>query len=383
MREKNTIAFVRKGPWPLANVSTAKSLQKHFPDYTIEEIDLIPLLRRDLQVLARNALAIVAEYGPDVALRRRGVKEAFLITSCIFHVIKRMMAKRLRHDKYAFSFQMQSLFDASVANLPHFVYTDHTLLANAQYPGYHPRQLYHRAWMELEPSIYQNATLVFTRSTNVSQSMIDDYGCDPAKIQCVYAGSNTPVISDPAPPTRYASQNILFVGIDWERKGGPDLLKAFRQVRAVHQQATLTIVGCSPAIDEPGVEVLGRLPVAELPRYYQRAAVFCMPTTREPFGIVIVEAMAYGLPVVTTDLGAMPDMVLPGHNGMLVQPTAASSMAGALTRLIGDPELCRQYGRSSTRIAARYQWDAVGQRMRDQITPLLAGQLERAVGQTW
>ncbi len=383
MREKKTIAFIRKGPWPLANVSTAKALQKYFPDYTVEEIDVIPLLRRDLQVLARNGLAVVAEYGSDLALRRRGVKEAFLITSCIFHIIKKKMAQRLRQGDYAFSFQMQSLFDASVANLPHFVYTDHTLLANAYYPGYHPRQLYHRAWMQLEPSIYQNATLVFTRSNNVSRSMIDDYGCDPAKVKCIYAGSNTPVLSDSASANRSASQNILFVGIDWERKGGPDLLKAFRQVRAAHPQATLTIVGCSPAIDEPGVGVVGRVSVADLPQYYQRAAVFCMPTMREPFGIVIVEAMAYGLPVVTTDLGAMPDMVIPGQNGMLVQPSAVSCLANALTRLIGDPQLGHQYGLASRTIAARYHWDAVGQRMREQITPLLDGQMVRAVGRSW
>jgi glycosyltransferase involved in cell wall biosynthesis len=375
MAAKQKIAFIRKGRWPLANVRTAKALQHVFPEYEVEEIDLIPLLRRDMRVVARNTLAILAEYGPDVALKRRSVKEAFLITSYLFGEIKQRVAEHLSAGSYVFSFQMQSLFDASVPNLPHFVYTDHTVLANRQYPGYHPRQLYHRDWMQLEPSIYHNATLVFTRSTNVSRSMIEDYGCNPASIKCVYAGSNTPQITQPAPPNQAASQNILFVGIDWERKGGPDLMAAFQQVQAVHPQATLTIIGCTPPISAPGVSVLGRVPVAELPQYYRQAAVFCLPTKREPFGIVVVEAMAYGLPVVTTNLGAMPDMVIPGENGALVEPGSVDQLASALLALLDDPATIRRYGARSREIAARYTWEAVGQRMRSEIMQVIGQEL--------
>jgi len=369
MPAKQKIAFIRKGPWPLANVRTAKALQ--FPEYEVEEIDLIPMLRRDLPLVAANAFAMLGQYGPDLAARRRGPKEAFLITSYVFRHIRRLAARLLDGGDYAFSFQMQSLFDASVPGLPHFVYTDHTLLANRQYPGFHPRQLYHPAWMKLEPEIYRNAARVFTRSSNVTRSLIDDYGCDPAAISCVYAGSNTPVRPEPAPMKRYSSQNILFVGIDWERKGGPDLLAAFKQVRAALPEATLTIIGCEPPIDQPGVRALGRVPVEELPQHYQDAALFCMPTTREPFGIVVVEAMAYALPVVTTRLGAMPDMVIPGQNGALVEPGKVDQLAGALIGLLGDESACRRAGFKSSLIAARYQWAAVARRMRQHIIPIL------------
>lgn len=375
MANPKKIAFIRKSRWPLANVRTAKALQHAFPEYAVEEIDLIPLLRRDMRVVARNTLAILAEYGPDVALKRRSVKEAFLITSYLFGEIKQLVADRLSAGSYAFSFQMQSLFDASVPDLPHFVYTDHTVLANRQYPGYHPRQLYHPDWMELEPSIYHNATLVFTRSSNVSRSLTEDYGCNPAMIKCVYAGSNTPVIAQSSRPDHAASQNILFVGIDWERKGGPDLLAAFTQVRAAHPQATLTIIGCTPTISQPGVTVLGRVPVADLPQYYQQAAVFCLPTKREPFGIVVVEAMAYGLPIVTTNLGAMPDMVIPGENGVLIEPGEVEQLANALNALLADSAARRRYGARSREIAARYTWDAVGQRMRGEITQVIGQEL--------
>lgn len=373
MSDQRKIAFIRKGRVPLANVSTAKTLQTHFPEYKVEEIDLIPLLQRDKRLIALNAWAMLREYSADLATRRRGVKEVFLITSYIFKAMKQIVAEQLRGDDYVFTFQMQSLFDASVAGIPHFVYTDHTVLANRQYPGYTPKQLYHPNWMRLEPSIYHNARLVFTRSSHVSRSMIEDYGCDPTKIKCVYAGSNAPLNPAPAPPERYASQNIVFVGIDWERKGGPELAAAFALVRAVHPNATLTIVGANPPLTDPGVNVVGRVSLAELPQYYQNAAVFCMPTKREPFGIVIVEAMAYGLPVVTTNLGAMPDMVIPGENGALVSPNPldVTELADALTSLIGDPERCRRFGERSRAIAARYNWDTVGQRMREEIEKVL------------
>ena len=381
MPAKQKIAFIRKGPWPLANVRTAQALQAEFPEYAVEEIDLIPLLRRDLPLVAANAFAMLGQYGADLATRRRGPKEAFLITSYVFRRIKHIVAGLLAGGDYAFSFQMQSLFDASVPGLPHFVYTDHTLLANRQYPGFHPRQLYHPAWMKLEPSIYHNAARVFTRSSNVTRSLIEDYGCDPARISCVYAGSNALVPATPAPMKRYASQNLLFVGIDWERKGGPDLLAAFKQVRAALPEATLTIIGCSPAVDQPGVRVLGRVPVEELPRHYQEAALFCLPTRLEPFGIVVVEAMANALPVVTTKIGAMPDMVIPGQNGALVEPGAVDQLARALIELLGDASACRRAGFKSSLIAARYQWDGVARRMREEITPILAERAQQPLEQ--
>ncbi|HYF63663.1 MAG TPA: glycosyltransferase family 4 protein [Herpetosiphonaceae bacterium] len=365
------IAFIRKGKWPLANVSTAKTLQAHFPEYEVEEIDLIPLMRRDTKLIAANALPMVLEYGSDMMLRRRGVKEAFLITSHMFKTIKRMVAERLNTHEYVFSFQMQSLFDASLPGLPHFVYTDHTVLANKQYPGFSPRQLYNPAWMKLEPSIYHNARLVFTRSTNVARSMVDDYGCDPDRVKCVYAGSNTPITPQPPSDERYGSQNILYIGIDWERKGGPELVAAFALLRAKYPRATLTIVGAVPPISEPGVEVIGRVPVEELPQYYQKAAIFCLPTKLEPFGIVLVEAMAYRLPIVSTTIGAVPDMVVHGENGLLVEPGTVYELAAELDRLLGDPELGRQYGQRSAELAARYNWDEVGQRIRDEILQVL------------
>jgi len=129
---------------------------------------------------------------------------------------------------------------------------------------------------------------------------------------------------------RFRAKNILFVGIDWKRKGGPVLLEAFRRVRHAHPEATLTIVGRSPEVTQPGVEVVGRLPLIEVARYYRSASIFCLPTLNEPFGLVLLEAFSYGLPIVATRIGAIPEIVEDGESGYLVGPQNTDELADRL-----------------------------------------------------
>jgi glycosyltransferase involved in cell wall biosynthesis len=257
------------------------------------------------------------------------------------------MSESLSRRRYRFTFQTQSLFDASQAGTPHFVYTDHTHLANLYYPSFDESNLYSRRWICLESSIYRNAALNFTMSSHVSRSLVEHYGCESGKIECVSIGSNVAgpeahELSD----ARYASRRILFVGIDWERKGGPLLVKAFRKVLGLMPDARLTIVGCSPTIDVPNCEVLGRLPLDEVGAQYRRAAVFCMPTQNEPFGVVFLEAFEHRLPVVATRIGAVPDVVQEGVSGHMVETADVDALADRLYRLLVSPGLCKQFGES-------------------------------------
>jgi glycosyltransferase involved in cell wall biosynthesis len=218
----------------------------------------------------------------------------------------------------------------------------------------------------LEESIYANARRIFTRSTNITRSLARDYGCPPEKTKCVYVGVNVKGKEYTAKEVSKEGQNILFVGIDWERKGGPELVEAFKEVLAVHPQAQLTIIGCNPEINLPNCLVLGRLPLDELQRYYASASIFCLPTKLEPFGVVFVEAMANGLPIVATDIGAIPDFVQEGENGYLVAPGQVDELAEALIDLLGNPEKRRRFGMRSLALATeRYNWKSVGQTIRE------------------
>lgn len=366
------IAFIQKGTVPLASEQVAGVLQSNFPQLEVEVIDVKMLLVRRKGILLTNLFHTLKTYGPDIVAGEKRLKETFFRTPYLFQKIKHLLAEKLNDPVYLFSFQMQSLYDASFTGLPHFVYTDHTNLANLTYPHQDRNRLFSSDWVQLEQTIYQNASHIFTRSHNVTRSLVDQYGCDPHKVTCVYAGSNARFDLGPPQNDAYHNKNILFVGVDWERKGGPDLVAAFHQVLMIHPDARLTIVGCTPRVEVPNCNVIGRVPLAEVEKFYRQASIFCLPTRLEPFGIAFIEAFAHKLPVIATRVGAIPDFVIPGESGYLVEPGAIDDLAQALIQLLDDPAKCRALGsRGYEIVQANYTWEKVGQRLHEKISMAL------------
>jgi glycosyltransferase involved in cell wall biosynthesis len=307
-------------------------------------------------------------YGWEIISQRKRFKRCFWRTPFIFLQMRQLIQEVLFNDTFLFTFQMQSLFDASIRGVPHFVYTDHTHLVNLTYPDFDQSNLYNQGWIDLERTIYSNASLIFVRSSNIVASLISDYYCSSSKVVCAYAGSNAVDQVAELSRAKYENKHILFVGIDWERKGGQDLIEAFELVRQVHSDALLTIVGCWPQIDSPNCRVIGRVPVDAVAKYFQEASVFCLPTHLEPFGVVFVEAMASRLPIVATNVGAIPDFVHDGVSGFLVKPRDVQGIADALITLISDPHKAREFGEKGYKLAQhRYSWKAVGNLMRKHI----------------
>jgi glycosyltransferase involved in cell wall biosynthesis len=269
---------------------------------------------------------------------------------------------------------MQSLFDASVPGVPHFVYTDHTHLENRHYATNGDHNLYSSRWIALEREIYRNAAATFVRSSNVQRSVVEEYGIPGDKVNLVYAGSNAKVGSVKNVNIDYTQPEILFVGLDWKRKGGPDLVEAFKRVHQKCPKARLTIVGAAPELHIPNCEVVGKVSPGELDQFYQRASVFCLPTYLEPFGIAFIEAMTARLPIVATRVGAIPDFVEDGKNGWLVEPGDIQSLAEALLNLLQNPQLCRTFGENSFQLTQnRYSWKAVGEKFKENILSELNG----------
>jgi glycosyltransferase involved in cell wall biosynthesis len=299
------------------------------------------------------------------------VHEAYFRTTYLFRRIREAIRSVIDPARHVFSFQTQSLYDTSVPGVPHFIYTDHTHLSNLESVFFDPRRLRSPQWIALERTIYEHAALVFTRSHNVSADLYRHYGVPPEKVVCVYAGANVNVAAA-RPGDGYSGQRILFVGNDWERKGGPDLAAAFKEVLRVLPNAHLTLVGATPALELPNCTVLGPLPAAEVSAQFSRASVFCLPTRLEPFGIVVLEAMHHRLPVVATAEGALPEMVRDGVTGRIVRPGDVGQLASALIELLRDPSRCRQFGEAGYELARhRYTWPAVGARLRAEILGFL------------
>ncbi len=372
------ILFFHQGAFSGTNASVLAGLKERFSRAEIRCVDIHGLLKKRRLVLIANGFLSCWHYGGDLLMRRRDLDDSFFSTRYIFRVV-RLMALRIHKGWPAdCSFQTQSMFDCSCAPIPHFVYTDHTYASCKSYPAYgkHIWAPVRREWLiHSERSVYHRAARIFTMSHNVAQDLVSHYGIEPERVQSVGVGCNADVerLNDiPIHLERYKSKNILFVGREWQRKGGPQLLEAFHKVRGRHAKATLTIVGVTPNVSSEGVEVVGSVPLETLNAYYEDASLFCVPSQVEPFGIVFLEAMAAGLPVVGLRLGAAPDFILPGETGALVTPHNNETLADALIDLLNDPAKCSRMGaRGRALVKMKYTWDHVCALMAERMTSII------------
>jgi glycosyltransferase involved in cell wall biosynthesis len=225
-----------------------------------------------------------------------------------------------------------------------------------------------------EQQAYERAATVFTFSEAVRQAFIREVGLPPERVVTTYAGPNLDLSRIPdrsriARPTGVPT--VLFIGREFERKGGDLLLQAFAKVRARIPEARLVVIGPRAlTLQEPGVTNLGLLRKdeprewARLIEAYRSADVFCFPTRYEPFGIVILEAMLFGLPCVATRTGAIPEMVQDGETGYLVPKDDVEALTTRLLLLLGNREQATRLGDAARKRAdSDFTWAAVTAKM--------------------
>jgi glycosyltransferase involved in cell wall biosynthesis len=182
---------------------------------------------------------------------------------------------------------------------------------------------------------------------------------------------------------------VLFVGRLVERKGVAHLVEAIARLAGGSVGPRLEIVGDGP--ERTGLEALaqrlgvadrvvfrGKIPPAELQASYARAAVCVLPSVldargdTEGLGVVLLEAMNHGTPVIASRIGGIPDIVEDGVSGLLVPPGDADALAAALRRLRDDPALARRLGEAGRRrLREQFSWPAIVQRWLDLYTGLV------------
>ncbi|MEI9896309.1 MAG: hypothetical protein WDN28_21205 [Chthoniobacter sp.] len=175
------IVFIKRGRFSGINQFVRQELERQFPGHELEEIDVgLDLLKRHPHLLALNWLHVFAHYGWAIATRRRPLGMCFYYTPFIARQIRRLLLAHLapRSSEFAFSFVTQSLFNAKIPGLPHFLYTDHTHLANLRAPGFDQAFLATREWIALERETYRDADRLFVMGENARASLIEQYGED-------------------------------------------------------------------------------------------------------------------------------------------------------------------------------------------------------------
>ena len=256
-------------------------------------------------------------------------------------------------------------FDHNFSN-QYVIMLSYTMALSKKYPPWLPPQEYIEEWISLEEALYKKASLIFTTNENARRSMINDYGIDEEKVVNVGYGLNREHL--PQIDKFYDGKTILFIGMDFERKGGYVLLDAFRKVKKEIPSARLIIVGPNKEIyriNEPGVEFLGCIRDREIiDGLYKKASIFVMPSLCEPFGLVFLEAMAYKLACIGTTIDAMPEIIEDGKTGFLVSPNNAEELASKMMSLLKNKELMKKMGELGyLRVKEKFLWDRVGEKI--------------------
>jgi phosphatidyl-myo-inositol alpha-mannosyltransferase len=187
----------------------------------------------------------------------------------------------------------------------------------------------------------------------------------------------------PLPQYCDGKTNILFVGRLEKRKGLEYLIKAYHLIKPDNPECRLIIVGpgtrqrnkFQKSIQEYGLKDViftGNVDYRELPRYYKTADIFCAPATgHESFGIVLLEAMATGKPVIASNISGYASVISNGKNGLLVPPKQEVPLAQAITGLMKNESLRKQLGENGRLASTSYGWDKIARRVMDYYAKIL------------
>jgi len=359
------VTFFKIGNFSLINQTLWKALPAAMPEYQWRLVDVEnDIVRAQPSLYLRATIEALARYGKVIVSNRQPPRDFFPRIPCVLEAIRQWSARENRQSHTAFTFQTQSLFDARVPGIPHFSYTDHTYLANMRYPVPRPSLPVSTKWLQMERSLYRESTRTFVLSEFARMSVIEDYHVDLSRVSCVHSGCNIPP-PDSVDFSKRSGNVILFMAVDWERKGGPELAEAFRTVKRSRPNAELWIVGCDPGVREDGVRIFGRLSADQAAECYRSADIFCLPSRMDPSASVLAEAAGYALPVVATRVGGNLERVIDGKSGYLCNPT---DLAARLTELLDDRALRESMGLAGrANVFERFTWEHVAARIADQI----------------
>jgi len=270
------------------------------------------------------------------------------------------------HDAVFFHTQVTALFSLGIIRrLPTIVSLDATPL-NYDRVGYHYG---HRpagdGWLDrlkyrVNQRVFRAARGLVTWSEWARRSLVDEYGIDDSRIRVLAPGAartffelgRLRAAASPPPGPSRRTPRVLFVGGDFQRKGGPVLLES---VRALGDRCVVDVVTQAAVDAPPNVRVhTGVEPNSErLLRLFAEADAFVLPSRAECLAVALMEAAAAGLPIVTTNVGALGEAVRPGSSGFLIPADDPRALRQALSALLDDAAQRSRMGRAGYDLACR------------------------------
>jgi glycosyltransferase involved in cell wall biosynthesis len=241
------------------------------------------------------------------------------------------------------------------------------LAAIIPYPDRFRRALYYPVLMNKQ--VTARLSELVTVSQTAARSCARAFGIPESRIRVIYNGVDVETFL-PDPAAQKIPGRLIFVGNTEDRKKGIRYL--LEALMLLPKEVTLTVVdGGAPRhllMEElrrkfnlgDRVQCTGKIPTAELVKKYREAEIAVSPSLYEGFGFPAAEAMACGLPVVSSDGGALPEVVgTDGKAGFIVPRRNPAALAEAVKKLIGVPALRSRMGRAGReRIVEKFSWDA-------------------------
>lgn len=231
----------------------------------------------------------------------------------------------------------------------------------------------------IEQRAIQNSDRVFCPSAWAVNSVIQDYKAHHNKVSIIQSGANFDDSDIPTTEQIFTGKDLsrcslLFVGVDWKRKGGEIAIDTLNHLRAANIPAQLTIVGCKPPqkFHNEKITIIEKLSKSiteekkKLIALYRQSNFFLLPARAEASGLVFSEAAAFGLPVVTTDTGGISSIVRQGINGYTLPLSAtAISYAKLIEEIFRDPARYKDLVKTARQeYDSELNWNAWGRKVK-------------------
>jgi glycosyltransferase involved in cell wall biosynthesis len=303
----------------------------------------------------------------------------------LFNIQLPALLRTLRYDLVV-GFDIDGFLRSGAGgDTPYLVAIKGVIAEEMQHEGGRTRLLF-EVLSRLERHNARGADAVLTTSAYCRGAIERHYGVPAPRVLLVPEGIDLPRwrrIAAAEPRARDGA-TILCVARQYPRKHIADLLRALPIVLQAAPHTRTVIIGDGPQhaalrrlAAELGlgvaVQFRGSIPDDDqVARCYRQADIFCLPSVQEGFGIVFLEAMASGLPIVAARAAAIPEVVPQGRAGLLVPPGDVMAVAEALIELLKNPDQRAAYGAFGQEHVAQYDWERVAGVFLDQVAPFLA-----------
>ncbi|MHC5797842.1 glycosyltransferase family 4 protein [Lacisediminihabitans sp. FW035] len=331
---------------------------------------MIPLGTK-LPIGIHQAVAVLSRIGG----KRGAVADRTLVRQ---YSRTRMLSRRVAENAanldgiIAMGLEMFDLEAVLPPGVPVATFDDGTLLqmwcnpdSDIRESGFPEREV--KLWFERQAKSARAATVCCVATNYAAGSFIEDYGVPADRVVVVGMG-HRPRSAPPEGERDWSIPRFLFVGVDWQRKNGDAVLRAFRTVRESFPSATLDLVGRHPLVTEEGVRDHGFLAredtasQALLDALFATSTAFVLPSRYDLSPIAYMEAASAGLPVIASAEGGAGEVL--GDAAISVHPADETALADAMLRL-ADPETARAMGTRASAAASTASWAHVAGRIVD------------------